>query len=71
MKTSSIVLLFIGILLLILQFIAYKADDFQFPTFYSGFDSVNSVAMNFGQIIGYNLVGFLGLILIIYAIRRK
>jgi hypothetical protein len=71
MKTSAIVLLIIGILLLLMQYAAYKGNDFQFPAFYRGDDFLTSLSINSGKIIGYNFFGLLGLILIIIAMTRK
>jgi hypothetical protein len=71
MKTSAIVLLIIGVLLLLIQYAAYKGNDFQFPAFYKGDDFETSLSINSGKIIGYNLFGLLGLILIIIAMTRK
>ncbi len=71
MKTSSIVLLIIGILLIFVQYGAYKGNDFQFPPFYKGYDFVTSLLINSGNIIGYNFFGLLGLILILIAVTRK
>jgi uncharacterized membrane protein YobD (UPF0266 family) len=71
MKTSSIVLLIIGVFLLINQFIAYKGADFQFPPLYNGPDFVTTLLINAGSISGYNFMGLLGLIFIIIALTRK
>jgi hypothetical protein len=70
MKTSSIVILIIGILLLILQYMGYKGNNFQFPPLHKGFDAA-ALGKNTGTILGYNLIGLLGLVLIIIALTRK
>jgi hypothetical protein len=71
MKTSSIVLLIIGLLLIHIQYGAYKGNNFQIPAFRIGDDFLSSLIVNGGQIIGFNSFGLLGLILIIIAMTRK
>ena len=71
MKTSSKILLGSGILFIVIQYFAYKGNDFQFPPFYKGDDFSASLSINSGKIIGYNFFGLLGIILIIIAMTRK
>jgi hypothetical protein len=71
MKASSIVLLIIGVLLLLMQFAGYIGNDFQFPAFYRGEDFITTLSINSSNIIGYNIFGLLGIVLIKMAITRK
>ncbi len=71
MKTSSIVLIVIGVLLLILQYGAYSSSDFQFPPLHKGHDFMSTFAGSVGSIIGFNTFGLLGLVLIIIGVARK
>jgi hypothetical protein len=71
MKTSSTLVLIFGILLVLIQYAAYKGNDFQFQPLYKSDDFSTMLAINSGQIIGFNFFGLLGLILIIIAVTRK
>jgi hypothetical protein len=71
MKNSSIVLLITGFLLLFLQYAVYKGGDIPFLPFYKGENFETSLAINLGGIIGFNLFGLIGLILILIAFKSK
>lgn len=64
MKTKSIVFLAIGAVLIYLQFIAYKAANFKFPPLQKRDDIFSSLSVNIGSILGYNLFGLVGLLLL-------
>lgn len=71
MKTKSVVFLIIAAALIFLQFIAYKADNFKIPSLQKRDDIFSELSVNIGSIIGYNLFGFIGLILLIIALSSK
>jgi hypothetical protein len=68
MKTSSKVILVIGLLLLLMQYGAYKGSNFEFPPLYNG---EGSIVINAGTILGFNFFGIIGLLLVIIAWNRK
>ncbi len=71
MKTSSIILIGIGVLLLFMQYAAYSGNDFQFPSIYKGHNLKSTIIGSAGNILGFNFFGLLGLVLIIVGVGRK
>jgi len=63
--------LIIGLILLFLQLGIYAGGGFRIPSFDNRGDLLNSIARFTGFIIGYNLLGLIGLFLILYAREKK
>ncbi len=73
MKTSSKIFLGIGVLLVVLQYFAYKGNAFKFPALHHGSDFGTDLTKNLGIIVGYNFFGLVGIVLIVISIlgRKK
>jgi len=68
MKTSSKIMLVIGILLLVLQIQVYSGNPIKIPSYnYDIFGMVGFVAW----FVGFNLIGVVGVILIVIGLKRK
>jgi len=71
MKTSTIMLVLIGIILILMQLAVYRASQFQFPPLYKCEDFTRCLLKNVSKIIGWNFLGIIGLILILIGRSRK
>lgn len=71
MKPSSMILFVIGVILLFIQYLAFKGNDFKFPELHKSDDLVDSFTKNLGLITGTILIGLVGVLLIIISLKRK
>lgn len=65
------VTLIIGLILIFLQLGIYAGGGFKIPSFDNRGDLLISIARFTGFILGYNLMGLIGLFLILYAREKK
>lgn len=71
MKLTDLLLFILGVILLYLQYVAYKNFDFRIPGVTMPSFDLNSILIVTGKIFGFNFFGLIGLFLVIYITEKN
>jgi hypothetical protein len=71
MKLTDLLLFILGVILIYLQYVAYKHNDFRIPGVTMPMLDLNSIIIVSSKIIGFNIFGFIGLFLVIYITEKN
>jgi hypothetical protein len=70
MKVAKKILLIIGCIFVFANIYIYTVNQTLIPSFNTKMDPITSFIKFSGEMIGFNLIGLLGLILIAFSIRK-